>query len=314
MRSQCEREEDNLRRLVSIASVVSGLLAGCGGQSAAVHDSTPASASPTIGGMIAFVHDGDGDETNADDDQSIFVINADGTGQHELIRGITVDSPTWSPDGKTIAFAKQSGSKSAIFVIRADGTKLTRLTADGGDFAPVWSPLGDRIAYLKDKGDWMEIYVMNRDGTQPEWVGATTGKATRLSWSPDAKNLAVDEEKNGETTILVLGAQTSGVGVGVTVGRGETPAWSADGKQLAVIVDFKVIVGRADGTGQHSVPGGGRQYRWPSWAPDGRWLAVDGNASGSAQIYVIPVNGTGERQLTTLKGSNFAPAWTAAQP
>lgn len=303
-----------MSRLIAVATGLAGFLAACGGQPAAEHSLASASASTRGLGMIVFVHDADGDVTNADNDQSIIVINSDGTRPHEIVGGIWADSPTWSPDGKRIAFGKQTGSRSAIFVIQADGSKLTRLTPDGGDFAPAWSPLGERIAYLKDQGEWSDIYVMNPDGTQPAWVGAATGKATRVSWSPNGKNLAVDEEKSGVKTILVLGAQTSGLSAGVTVGAGETPAWSPDGKQLAVIVDFVVRVGGADGTSQHSVPGSGRQYRWPSWAPDGRWLVVDGNASGLAQIYVIPVDGTGERQLTTLKGSNFSPSWTAPRP
>jgi Tol biopolymer transport system component len=72
------------------------------------------------------------------------VINADGTGKHPLKGTLMVDLgiPSWSPEGRTIAFT----GGSVIYTVHADGTGLRKLThGPGHNLAPQWSPDGRRI-------------------------------------------------------------------------------------------------------------------------------------------------------------------------
>ena len=49
------------------------------------------------------------------------------------------DSPSWSPDGKRIAFSSYRDGNSEIYVMDADGDRQRRLTKHGGyDGAPAW--------------------------------------------------------------------------------------------------------------------------------------------------------------------------------
>lgn len=303
-------------RVAALATAFSIVLAACGGSPAGSKGSPPvgkAEASAKTSGTIVFVNDQDGNPNNPDYDQSIYVINADGTGLRQLLRGAWVSSPTWSPDGRKIAFAKQSGSQSDIYVMNVDGSHLTRLTTDGADFAPAWSPAGDQIAFLKDEGAaGTSVYVMKTDGSQQGWVAATPGTAWRVAWSPTGNKIAFEDPKNGVTGIEVVSNQTTGVNTGVAVAVGERPAWSRDGKYLAFVKDKQLYVSMSDGTAQRRVSGSGQNYYWPSWAPDGHSLAVDGDGSGVMQIYIIRMDVSGVRQLTTLKGTNLYPDWTGS--
>jgi Tol biopolymer transport system component len=58
-----------------------------------------------------------------------------------LARGIT-DTPTWSPDGKLIAFPAKG-----LYFVPASGGRARRLTRRSAE-APDWSPDGRHIAFL----------------------------------------------------------------------------------------------------------------------------------------------------------------------
>ena len=48
----------------------------------------------------------------------------------------------------------------------------------------------------------------------------------------------------------------------------------------------------------------------PDWSPDGQRLAFISREDGPAEIYVVNLNGSGRKRLTTSGGANVAPAWS----
>jgi len=77
----------------------------------------------------------------------IFLMNADGTGDHNLSGSETVDGwPAWSPDGKKIVFSRHGEHGFQIFEMNRDGSGARQLTDASGDFVnPRWSPDGKKI-------------------------------------------------------------------------------------------------------------------------------------------------------------------------
>lgn len=54
-------------------------------------------------------------------------------------------NPSWSPDGKRLAFTKDGGCGSQVWIVNADGSGLHRLTDGHADAWPSWSPDGRTI-------------------------------------------------------------------------------------------------------------------------------------------------------------------------
>ena len=77
----------------------------------------------------------------------IFVMNADGSNDHNLSGSSTLDGwPAWSPDGGRIVFSRHAEKGFQLFVMNRDGSALRQLTDATGEFVnPRWSPDGSKI-------------------------------------------------------------------------------------------------------------------------------------------------------------------------
>lgn len=157
----------------------------------AYRSTPPGPAGPSPEGRLALV-------STADNDADIFVVNADGTDLHPITskQFADVESPSWSPDGRSIAFSGnvEGVGDPAIYVVDTDGSNVRRLTPDEGQGeAPSWSPDGARIAFIAPR-EWQEsVYVMNADGSDLRAVSGFTITAWgdyRPTWSPDGSRIA----------------------------------------------------------------------------------------------------------------------------
>ena len=103
----------------------------------------------------------------------IYVMDADGQNEQRLTENRQNDFyPSWSPDGKRIAFeADREGDfeNPEIYVMDADGGNQQRLTENRrSDLQPAWSPDSKRIAFVSWRDGNPEIYVMDADGKNPQ--------------------------------------------------------------------------------------------------------------------------------------------------
>jgi Tol biopolymer transport system component len=94
-------------------------------------------------GLIAFVRAGE-----------LFVVQPSGRGLRKLTSGPGDAAPTWSRDGRWLAFVRGPSLSKQIWVIGADGRGLTRVTSEpaGVLSAPSWSPDGRRLYYAARTG------------------------------------------------------------------------------------------------------------------------------------------------------------------
>ena len=113
--------------------------------------------------------------------------------------------PTWSPDGRRIAFGSDRDGNREIYVMNADGSGVTRLTDnDAIDSGPAWSPDGRRIAFSSTRDGRFEVYVMNADGSGVTRLTDNDAFDWHPAWSPDGRHIAFQSNRDGNWEIYVM--------------------------------------------------------------------------------------------------------------
>lgn len=105
----------------------------------------------------------------------VAVVDAGGGAPTVLTEGPDFE-PTWSPDGRHIAFISARDGTRELYLMAADGSDQTRLTADTfRDLGPpAFAPNGNEVAFMSFRaGNW-DVYAL----------APTTGETRRLTSDP----------------------------------------------------------------------------------------------------------------------------------
>jgi len=234
-------------------------------------------------------------------------------------------SPSWSPDGSTIAFVSDRAGNADIWLMDVESEEFTQLT-DGSRPAnsPIWSPSGESIAYLSDA--LTTIFL----GATVNIIDASTGDETVISepifgpsppaWSSDGETVLVvsrlpqtNRFREGYNALFLMPASGEGEakwvapqGMDASLGRRQwnRPAWSSDGM---IVYRYKGALYMAplsaDGSlGEATLVAEAGEN--PNWSADGsKLIYIDG-----ADIMLID-RSTGETSELDVK-----PEWQRDMP
>lgn len=261
----------------------------------------------------------------------VFTIKPDGSGlkriTHVPARDPGAEKPTWTPDGKTIAFDAAVPNGVNIFTTGADGSPMAELPLGVGAFNgdPAYSPDGTRISFDQDIGPTKPkvhgIFVANADGSGARRLTTAprTKKAfdTESRWSPDGTRIAFTRvKKPGKAAVFVVRIDGTGLRR-LTPWKldATSPAWSPRGTKIVFNSHDEPRPGqsanlfwiRPDGGRRHALTHhrGGRGFSFsPGWSPDGSRIVfsrvtLKGN-SGRVDLYTMNPAGRALRRVTNM--------------
>ncbi len=128
--------------------------------------------------------------------EDLFILRTDGTDQLQLTRDPHKDRiPRWSPDGRSLVFYSNRGSKYEAWRIQVDGSGLTRLTQlDRALYNPIWSPDGRQLAVNLDYAEGAVLDLDRPLERRRPRLLTESGKGAPTfapdSWSADGRWLA----------------------------------------------------------------------------------------------------------------------------
>jgi TolB protein len=272
-------------RLTLVGMVVCGaVVAGCGVLGPNSAERAPSKA---IVSQIAYVGS----------DDHIYIADADGSNTRQVtrqVRGLSTDDgwtyrwPTFSPDGRRIAFAGyRAGSGqlgSAAVLISDAGQPNPKSVLESPDRPPIylyWSPDGRYLTALLQFGGDLALYLFDASGTDPPRQ-MLVGQPLYWSWAPDARTIAVhvggsaDSAADAWVGLLHLGAgDAQPERFSDAAGAFRAPAWSPSGAKLAyaTLGGGVSLLSVRDAAGSVVRIASSTTDLAFSWSPSGEWLA-----------------------------------------
>jgi TolB protein len=142
-------------------------------------------------------------------------------------RGIDV-SPTWSPDGRRVAFCSSRGGTPQIYVASLDSGRIERVTFKGSyNTSPSWSPQGEKIAFTGRVAGRFQLFVVDLASKAVAQVTNAAGDSTDASWSPDGRYLVFSSTRRGREEIYLSDWQGRAPRrLIATTGDDSSPSWS----------------------------------------------------------------------------------------
>ena len=209
----------------------------------------------------------------------LFVIDLS-TGRSRTLQGpvrnVAFSTPTFTPDGNTIVFARSGEAGTDLYSVSASGGDAPRRLTLGRaveNSQPTVSPDGRRIVYVGNALGRPELYIMNADGTNAEvltnYEDSERNYRSDPDWSPDGRSIAYTERLNGRFQVRTINPTGSAPKYRTSEGVNEQPAW----------------------------------------APDGRHIVFTSSRSGVRQLWVMDIETGRTRQLTKSAGSRLG-AWS----
>jgi Tol biopolymer transport system component len=200
---------------------------------------------------------------------ALAIVHPDGTGYRQLagMSGADLLYAEWSPDGRQVAFVRQTSSCDQLWVMDADGSHQQPLNVAASACRVQWSPDGRDILFMgtpSPSGMWL----VHPDGTGFRPFTLTCAGCPPvplydvMRWSPDATQLAFRlndagdvgvTNRDGTVLLTILLHQPNSLSGTID----PAPRWSPDGLELVYATrdaipahDPAVGVMSATGTGQ----------------------------------------------------------------
>lgn len=205
--------------------------------------------------------------TKVGDDEDVWIMNEDGTGQTQLTNDAAFDeTPVVSPDGRHIYFASTRTGMQQIWRMDVDGSQPKQVTEGTSiSYDPNCSPDGKWVAFNSWRSGALALWKVSSDGGEP--VRLTESAAIRAVFSPDGKFISC--------AYFDAQAPSAQWRVAIIPSDGGKPVKMFDSPYQSI----NALAGI-----------------W--WTPDSRALIYVDTPHGVSNVWIQPVDGGPPKQLT----------------
>jgi TolB protein len=247
----------------------------------------------------------------------LMISDSDGQNPREALSSTEpIISPSWSPDGKRVAYVSFESKKPVIYIHElATGKRIVLSNEKGNNSAPSWSPDGSKLAVSLSRDNNTQVYIINADGSGLKRISRSQAIDTEPQFSADGKSIYFTSDRGGSPQIYRMGldGETAGPASRVSFKHAyaTSPRLSPDGKYLAYIAragGFRLQLmdlrtGEVTGLTQTNYD------ETPTFAANGKFLLYATRVNGRQVLAAVSTDGQ-VKQILSIPGSVVRePAW-----
>jgi TolB protein len=251
-------------------------------------------------------------------DQGVYrlvVSDSDGYGEQSLLTSKEpIMSPSWSPDGRQIAYVSFERQRAMVYVQSLDSAQR-RLLADfpGSNSAPAWTPDGKQLAMVLTRDGSSNLYLMGSQGQGLRRLTQGYAIDTEPTFTADGKSLLFTSDRGGSPQIYRLTlADESVQRLTFASGSAFSPRISPEGKSFVYSLYkegvFYIAVQDFE-TGQMQILTTGGWEKKPSFAPNGKMILFATEVAGRGILSTVSSDGRVKQKMVAQRGDIREPMW-----
>ncbi len=258
--------------------------------------------------------------SNKETEYMLQVADTDGFSPQTLLSSQEpIMSPSWSPDGKNVAYVSFENGQPEIYIhdiYTADRRLISSFKGING--APVWSPDGTRLALTLSKDGSPDIYVLTIKDKSLYRVTSHWSIDTEPAWMPDGQSLVFTSSRSGRPQLYQQALKPGSKPKRLTFeGRyNANPSVSYDGSKVTFVLGennlFKVAVLYLE-TGIVQVLTDGPLDESPEFAPNGSMVLYASLNKGQSVLAAVSADGGHKQRLVMSDGEVREPAWSVVR-